>query len=81
MPINKLLVFEPGLPAQQCINISTITDSQAENTELFEVIAAVNGNNIFGSPVFAQITSSDGELSIINIFFDQFSVLRAACVK
>ena len=70
--INQSLVFGPDLPTQQCINISTIADSLAEHTELFEVMATMNGSNIEASPVLAHIISSDGESSNLFSTLSQF---------
>ena len=61
VPIDQTLIFGPGSQAQQCITIFTISDSQTEQSELFEVIATFNGDNIGGSPLYAEIISTNGK--------------------
>ena len=61
VPITESLVFGPGSPLEQCVNIETLLDSVLESLEAFEVVATVDGDDFGGSPAPVIISSSDSK--------------------
>ena len=62
IPVTQSFIFGPDLLLQQCVLIPTLSDSLLEQTEVFEVVATLNGLNIENSPLFGFILNSESKL-------------------